>query len=376
MKVLLLCGEASGENLLHEYLDCLLELHPTADFWCQTSLARWSLQGYEKNPRCHFLSDRAVCSVMGIIQPLWNARALLGRFFFLSKIIREKHFDLVIGFDNPDFLLHLEKIAKDSGSYVVHVVSPSAVWVWRPQRVYTIERNTHELHHLFKFEENLYLKTLSLKKVYIGHPLLRSITPVLRSKKLIKTLLLAPGSRAFEVRNHLPFFIRLAETLKRAGLIEHFIISVAPNLSADLYPSQYSSIFCYDWSAAIAESDFAFVCSGTATLEVAAHGCPSFIFYHVASWKKFLMSFVVQTKYVGLPNVLAQREICTEFIGPCNQDMFNSVMKSFEQVNYTSYALTLYDSMKQILNDNKSICLQTVCAELLSRVLMKQGVDV
>ena len=56
------------------------------------------------------------------------------------------------------------------------------------------------------------------------------------------------------------------------------------------------------------------VASGTATLEAALSELPFVLIYRVA-WLTYLAArLVVKVKYLGMPNVLANREIVPEFI--------------------------------------------------------------
>ena len=60
--------------------------------------------------------------------------------------------------------------------------------------------------------------------------------------------------------------------------------------------------------------DFAFVTSGTATLETALLGTPFFLFYK-ASWSTYVLGRqLIRVQYLGLVNLLAGKRVVPEFI--------------------------------------------------------------
>ncbi|MEK6565965.1 MAG: lipid-A-disaccharide synthase, partial [Bacteroidota bacterium] len=61
-------------------------------------------------------------------------------------------------------------------------------------------------------------------------------------------------------------------------------------------------------------SEFAFVTSGTATLETACFGTPMFVVYKT-SWLTYLIGrLLVRVRNIGLVNIVAGRQIVPEFI--------------------------------------------------------------
>jgi lipid-A-disaccharide synthase len=62
-------------------------------------------------------------------------------------------------------------------------------------------------------------------------------------------------------------------------------------------------------------SDFALVASGSATLQVAAAGCPMAIMYQSSPMLWHLLGrWLITTKYLSLVNILAGRELAPEFM--------------------------------------------------------------
>jgi lipid-A-disaccharide synthase len=372
LKIFLGCAEDSGEHLLREYLKHLMLLLPNAEFYCQGSSAL-------KNdfPSIHLLFDRSLCNVMGFIEPLKRLPALIARQRALKQWIVQHEPILFIGIDAPDFFLSIEAFARKHGVYALHVVSPS-VWAWRAGRIKTLEQSVHELHLLYAFEKNIY-QGRSLSTQFIGHPLLPKNKPLKRTWP-VKKLLLAPGSRTQEIKNHLPLLLQLAKKLKEQGYIESIVIAVTPGqqLLIDSYLKQ-DSIECMSLREALPLVQLALACSGTASLEIVAHGCPALIFYQVSSWKLFFLKFFVHTPYIGLPNILLQQSLIKEFVGPL-QTMYNTILLCAQELcqerTYSSKAEHIVHSMTNLLEENAKPCLHTILTQLVSRVLMKQGAAV
>src|SRR2546430_16988455 len=93
--------------------------------------------------------------------------------------------------------------------------------------------------------------------------------------------------------------------------------SLAELIHADLYGKHATgkfSIVTGDARSLMARVNVGMVASGTATLEAALSALPFVLIYRVA-WLTYLAArLVVKVKYLGMPNVLANREIVPEFI--------------------------------------------------------------
>ncbi|HKY02910.1 MAG TPA: lipid-A-disaccharide synthase, partial [Burkholderiales bacterium] len=61
-------------------------------------------------------------------------------------------------------------------------------------------------------------------------------------------------------------------------------------------------------------SDIAIATSGTVTLEAALLRCPMIVAYRVAPLSYAIAKRVIRVKYIGLPNILADRWVVPEFI--------------------------------------------------------------
>jgi lipid-A-disaccharide synthase len=321
--------------------------------------------------RAILLFDSQVCHVMGFVEPLKRIWPLLKRRYKIYEWIARNRPDYVIGFDSPDFMLPIEYQARRKGAYVAHVVSPS-VWAWRKGRTRTVEQSAHELHVLFDFEKKFYEKT-SLHIEHIGHPLLNKMQPQKRQTP-VKRLLLLPGSRQKEVDSLLPLFLCWARTLKLTGRVQEISLVLAKSVTLPPYTLFHDLIIESDFEAAVAQANLAFVCSGTASLQVAAHACPLVVFYDIAEWKKYLLSWFVTTPWVALPNIIHQKQIVQEFIGDLSaryDEIEQYLQHMIDSQELSRLADHLYDKMTVIVEQQNTICLSSLLKNFLQRGLTK-----
>jgi lipid-A-disaccharide synthase len=131
---------------------------------------------------------------------------------------------------------------------------------------------------------------------------------------------LFPGSRQREVKNIFPIMLEAARQLSRTRPGLHFEIAAASEpLSKALQialgdDAAKFSIRTGRSRELMARAGVAMVASGTATLEAALSRLPFVLVYRV-TWLTYLAArLVVKVRWLGMPNVLADREIVPELI--------------------------------------------------------------
>ena len=87
----------------------------------------------------------------------------------------------------------------------------------------------------------------------------------------------------------------------------------------------------FDTHKTLLKSDFAYICSGTATLEAAIIGTP-FVLMYKAKWIEYLIAkSLVKLNYVGLANIIFEKEDLGEFHKEYLQDFdIENLIKDFE----------------------------------------------
>jgi lipid-A-disaccharide synthase len=175
---------------------------------------------------------------------------------------------------------------------------------------------------IFPFEAELYNQS-GLRTIFVGHPMIDKLRAQTFDRPRDANLIgLFPGSRQREIRKIFPLLLKTAFEIKARDPDIRFEIAAASQPLADemqkmLAPSPIKAAFQLTRGEAALTMQRAFagiVASGSATLEAAFFRMPFVLVYKV-SWLTYLAArLVVKVKYLGMPNVLAGKEIVPEFI--------------------------------------------------------------
>ncbi|MEH6570801.1 MAG: lipid-A-disaccharide synthase [Halioglobus sp.] len=267
-------------------------------------------------------------SVIGLIEPLKRLPELL-------RIRRGvfQHFlanppDIFLGIDSPDFNLTLERKLREAGITTAHLVSPS-VWAWRSGRIHKIKRAVDLMLTLFPFETEIY-RQHEVPVEFVGHPLADEIPLRVETQEARAALAyypagpclaLMPGSRAGEVRMLAPLFLQSAQLLRREIPDLSFIMPAANEARyaeleqlLEAYPDLPVTLVAGRSREAMAAADAVLLASGTATLEAMLLKRPMVVSYRMAALSWAIISRIATTKWVGLPNILAGRELVPELL--------------------------------------------------------------
>ena len=279
--------------------------------------------------------------VMGLIDPLINLPNILSIRKKLLNLFVSMEIDIFIGVDSPDFNMFFHKKLKQKNVKTIQVVSPS-VWGWRENRIKSIQAYVDLTMCLFKFECNFYAKK-NMQSFFLGHPFSQlsqksSEELILKhsldaSKDFISIL---PGSRASEISQLMPVYVAAAKKLYSLNSNRYFLIPAANTKLAEMIqstkgineiPHQLSIDSAQDY---LALSSISIVTSGTASLEAAVLGSVPIICYKTNKVNYAILSRLVRTPYVGLPNLLLQEHIFPELIQ--NDLSPDSIVNSFSKI--------------------------------------------
>jgi len=134
---------------------------------------------------------------------------------------------------------------------------------------------------------------------------------------------LFPGSRAREVRALMPVLRAVMQELHQSNPNLRFEIAAASENLATMIGSELAADrdSLGKWNLVVAQaaqtmqrSAIGIVASGSATLEAAFFRMPFVLIYKVATLTYLAGKMLIRVKYLGMPNVLADREIVPEFI--------------------------------------------------------------
>lgn len=280
--------------------------------------------------------DLRSLAIMGFVDVIKKLR-----FFFKlndEMVALAKDVDKILLIDSSGFNLPLAKKIKKKypDKYIVYYILPQA-WAWKKKRIPILAKTIDYLASILPFEKDYYPKEAPI--TYVGHPLLDQIKTF--KDKLndnIETILFMPGSRKGEISKLMPIFHEVQAKLGKKSIIaipEYFSNNEVKSLYGDL--SNFEIV--YDSHKAILDADFAFICSGTATLESAIIGTPFILSYIAKPLDYFIASRFVKIEYIGLSNIMFskfnKRAIHPEFI----QDSVTAknLLESYKNYNRNNF---------------------------------------
>ena len=175
---------------------------------------------------------------------------------------------------------------------------------------------------IFPFEAELYNKS-GLRTIFVGHPMIENLTKLRTGEERQSNLIgLFPGSRLREVRKIFPIMLEAArEIASERPEIGFEVAAASEPLAREI--QEMLAAFSLRERVRVVRGDAAgtmqrafagLIASGTATLEAAYFRLPFVLVYKVSWPTYFAARLVLKTKHLGMPNVLAGREIVPEFI--------------------------------------------------------------
>ncbi|MBN2138873.1 MAG: lipid-A-disaccharide synthase [Sedimentisphaerales bacterium] len=247
---------------------------------------------------------------------------LLGR---VKDYLRNNKVDLAVVCDSPGFNWHVAKFAKKLGIKTVFFVAPQ-LWAWASWRIGKMRKSCDKLCCLLPFEED-WFNDRGVDTVFVGNPMLAAIEVEWgRAKDYSKfdaenvRVALMPGSRDAELNSLWEPMQKIALRIKgRYGGASFVTVAVDAERHKMLEDRQIPGFECdYEINSVCrtaGEADFAVVASGSATLEVAAMGCPMVVMYQSSRILWHLVGrWLINTKYLCLVNIVAGRELVPEFM--------------------------------------------------------------
>lgn len=341
--IFVLAGDQSGDNHAAPIIARLKSLRP--------ELRIWGVGGPQlKAAGMDLLYDYRHFSGFGFQHVLSNLVFFRKLIAEMTSLIKEHKPALLFLVDYGAVGLRIARQVRKSMPEVsiYQFISPQ-IWASRPWRAKTIKDNDIQMLVIFRFEELLYRK-MGIKAKFVGHPLARDfIAPAARkifcdrvglnSTKPIVAVF--PGSRKQEILHILPPSLEAISVLQTTNPDIQYVISVAdsflqPEINSCL--QRFRARTKLDFGPVLLPSsendelmshcDLAWAKSGTTTLEVALFGKPMLIYYKGSWLDHFVVSLFKTTKLVGMPNILAGREIVPELLqNDCNPGLISRMTK-------------------------------------------------
>ena len=361
--IAIIAGEVSGDILGAGLIHALKACYPHAKF-IGIGGERMIAEGFET------LFDMEELSVMGLVEVLKHLPRLLKIRRTIIEQLSALKPDVFIGIDAPDFNLDVELKLKQRGIKTIHYVSPS-VWAWRQKRVYKIAAATNLVLAFLPFEKAFYDR-FNVPCRFIGHTMADAIPLKPNRDEACQLLNLDPtqryvamlvGSRGSEVEFLSEPFLQTAQLLHQrypdvkflVPLINQKLRQQFEQIKQCVAPELDMILLDGNARAAMITAEATLLASGTAALEAMLCKSPMVVGYRMKPFTYFLAKRLVKTKYVSLPNLLADEMLVPELIQ--------------EDCNPTKLAekLSLYLSEDKSAVQNRHVLLQRF-AELHQRI--------
>ena len=322
LRIGIVAGEASGDNLAAGLITAIRERVPDAQF---EGVAGPRM----KEAGCSELFPMKELAVMGLVEVIRHLPRLLSIRRQLRRHFLENPPDVFVGVDAPDFNIGLEHSLRQAGIHTLHYVSPS-VWAWRKKRVHKIARSVDCMLTLFPFEERFYAEQ-NVPARCVGHPMADLIADDVdraQARRHIElehngpVVALLPGSRVGEIRRMAGDFLEAAAWCYQRRDDIHFVVPLANyecRLAFDEVLSTLDtklplSLLNGKGLEAMASANAVMLASGTASLECMLLKRPMVVAYRLSPATYRIARLMVKTKYFSLPNLLADRPLVKELI--------------------------------------------------------------
>jgi lipid-A-disaccharide synthase len=329
-------GEASGDARGAELLAALRIQLPDLEV---RGAGGPKMEGLVTGPFLEWTGE-AVVGLWDVLKKYGYFRTQMDRMLHEIEVTQP---DVLLLIDYPGFNLRLASAAKKRLPKLktIFYISPQ-VWAWNRGRIPKMARYLDLMLCIFPFEKALY-EASGLKTEFVGHPMLDSLaslkTNTPRSENLVG---LFPGSRDREVKRLFPVMLEAARLLSARVPGLRFEAPAANTRVAawmleHMKNSHFDPAFCrigLDRFYPLAqEATVGMVCSGTATLEAAYFGLPMLISYKVAALTWFAGKLLVRIPFLGMPNVLAGKQIVPEFLqrAATPHNLANTLQKLLEK---------------------------------------------
>ena len=329
MTIYFVAGEVSADNHGAALMRSLRELDPGLTF---TGRGGPQMQAVAGKQFKNWLGDAAVLGLWEVLRKYGYFRE---QFRETLKEVLESKPDAVVLIDYPGFNLRLARALRRRSprQKIIYFISPQ-VWAWNRGRIKGMARSLDLVLCIFPFESDLYNES-GLHAIFVGHPMIERLQAQKIDAERDPNLIgLFPGSRLREVRKIFPVMIETARLLLQDNPSLQFEVAAASEELAQEISEllainpltrareekateqgfEVIQIAVGETAALMQRAFVGIVASGSATLEAAYYRMPFVLIYKVA-WPTYLGArLVVNVEYLGMPNLLAGKEVVPEFI--------------------------------------------------------------
>lgn len=348
LNLFFIAGEASGDARAAAVLKAIRERAPEVEA-VGLGGPRLAAAGMR------LLRDMTVdMAIVGLVEVFRKFPQILAVRRLARRALRETRPDALVLVDYPGFNLGLmAPYAHQLGIPVVYYIVPQ-FWAWHRSRVHRLRRFCRTVIPIFPFEEAL-LREAGVDARFVGNPLLddlradlprETVCPRFGLDPARPVVGLLPGSRRREVAKHLPPMLQAARQILDTHAFRDGDTPSSPPLTGARPPVQWvvvraatipresldeqlrdagfpvtvldppgeGGVSTEAFFSLRAAFDFAWVKSGTSTLETALLGTPFVVVYKVSPLTAFIGRRVMRVPFMGMPNLVAGEAVVPELI--------------------------------------------------------------
>jgi len=307
--ILVSAGEVSGDRMAASVVSEIARRVPEATFFGAGGDA---MEAAGVQLRHH----ASALAVTGLTEALSRAGAASRMLLDLWRQARSRGVALALLVDYPGINLRLAGLMRRAGVPVLYLGAPQR-WAWLGFRAAALARKVDRLAVTLPFEERWFCQR-GVPARFVGHPVLDQFVPAEREDARRRlglssgpVVALLPGSRANEVRRHLPPLLGALDLLPPEV---QPVLAEAPGEAGRMCADQAPGIPRASATLALGAADVALCASGTATLEAAVAGVPSVVFYKVSLLTHGVARRLVRVPWLSLPNLILRQPLLPELI--------------------------------------------------------------
>jgi lipid-A-disaccharide synthase len=327
---MIVAGEESGDAHAAALVRALRERAPQASFeFFGATGGQLRAAGVEPVVRDEDLA------ITGLVEIARALPRFISAYRSLKRAAVERRPDAVVLVDWPDFNLALARVLRRHGLRVIYYISPQ-LWAWRAHRVRQVRRDVDLLLTILPFESEWYAARGVSHVEFVGHPFAGVVRPRFTPEEFRARhdldptrpiIALLPGSRRKEFERLLPLMLDAAARLARTRPETQFVVALASRRSTaevegiikgagpnGTPPAESLRVIREETREALAASDAAAVCSGTATLEAALLGTPLVVVYKESALNWHTLGRLIRVEHYGLVNLIAGERIAPELM--------------------------------------------------------------
>ena len=329
MKTLLLvAGDASGDQHAAEFVRAFRELHPDTRFV--------GMGGVEMERSGVGLTvNQRELAVGGFLELFGSTHRIIRVWRQMVSALRVEKPDLVVLVDSGGFNLPFaRRVRRVSKAPLLYYVAPQ-VWAWRRGRLRKLASRIDRIALILPFESEIYAGR-NIPAEFVGHPLADRLASFeggmtcVQARRAIGIehagflVALMPGSRRNEIVQNLPLQLETARSLHAKKPDLHFVLCLAPSIAegsvdtlcreAKLPESLKLTRIVGRSVEAIRAADVVLAKPGTVTLEAAVLNRPMVVMARVHPLTAAIVRRWVKAPFFAMPNLIAETQVVPELL--------------------------------------------------------------